>query len=50
MTLRALAVRPPTVLPAALSRSTPSARLGMAAVPAAFVPIRFPAMRLPVAV
>jgi hypothetical protein len=53
MTLRALVVVPPTVTPTAWLSSTaptpPFRPLGIAAVPFLSVPIKFPAMVVPVA-
>jgi hypothetical protein len=48
MRFRAAAVVPPIVLSCAKSRTLmPLSKLAMAAVPAAFVPMRFPWMVLP---
>ena len=48
ITLRAATVVPPTVLPVDWSPMKTPKAFGTADVPAAFVPIRLPAMRLPV--
>src|SRR6266511_4014125 len=45
--LRAAVVAPPMVFPVGPTSMPTPVLLGMAAVPAAFVPIRFPAMTLP---